>query len=75
MNRVKIKTLICNNFHINCKKWFLGVLYIYNAIVFGQTPIDTTISSNVSQYGLNKTPLDTTMRFSTILTKGGVYSD
>jgi len=72
MTKVDTKTPILHIFHQKCKKWCLGVLYIYTAIVFGQTPLDTTIYSNVSQYGLNKTPL---CGFSTILTKGGVYSD
>ena len=63
MARVDTKTPILHIFHEKCKNWCLGVLYIYTAIVFDKTPLDTTIFSTVSRYGLSKTPLDTTIRF------------
>jgi hypothetical protein len=72
MARVDTKTPILHIFHEKYKNGCLGVLYIYTAIVFCKTPLDTTIYSNVSQYGLSKTPI---YGFPTILTKGGVYSD
>ncbi len=75
MTKVDTETPILYISHEKCKKWCLGVLFIYTVIVFGKTPLDTTIYSNVSQYGLSKTPLDTNTWFSYDLIKGGVYSD
>ncbi len=75
MARVDTKTPILHIFYEKCKNWCLGVLYIYTAIVFCKTPLDTTIYSNVSQYGLSKTLLDTNILFFHHLTKGGVYFD
>lgn len=41
MARVDTKTPILHIFHEKCKNWCLGVLYIYTAIVFRKTPLDT----------------------------------
>jgi hypothetical protein len=75
MTEVDSKTPILHIFHQKCEKWCLGVWYKYIAIVFGKTPLDTIIYSNVSRYGLSKTPQDTNIQFSQHLTKGGVYFD
>jgi hypothetical protein len=75
MTKVDTKTPILHIFHQKCKKWCLGVLCIYTAIVFGKTPLDTIIYNYVSGYCLSKTPLDINTWFYYVLIKGGVYSD